>query len=45
VQPTRLALLAGFALLLLCNHSRLEGVLPQSADNLHHLHHHIIQPM
>jgi hypothetical protein len=28
-------LLAGFALLLLCNHSKLEGVLPQRADGLH----------
>jgi hypothetical protein len=36
VQPMRLALVAGFALLFLCNHSKLEGALTESADNFLH---------
>jgi hypothetical protein len=35
MQPTRLALVAGFAL---CNHAKLEGVLTESADDLLHPH-------
>jgi hypothetical protein len=35
-QLTRLVLVAGFALMFLCNRSKLEGALPESADDLHH---------